>query len=181
MEMRNLNVNIGQYSWEIWLICWGSGKSKPVGIMRSSNQFFPFATSRAWNCTNNWPWGFLKDNWVSRIVLTIREFLWTFWEKIFKLSQIIVSYHSWWNKLTLSCFHRSWYISSNAICSWTCASRTNTNWSLLSSCLDNWNIWMCVDMVCLASFPDVVGLSSCWLCNTNQIHDDSLIYAVHYI
>jgi len=64
-----------------------------------------------------------KANWVSRIVLTIRLFFQTFWEKIFKTSQIIERSCLQLSKLILSCFHRSQYIFCYAIHGWTCVSR----------------------------------------------------------
>ena len=66
MKTRNLNVNISQYSWVFQLVCWGPGKSEPVRMMRSSNQFLSFATSRAWNYTNNELWKFLKKDDIER-------------------------------------------------------------------------------------------------------------------
>ena len=69
----------------------------------------------------------LKDEWVSRIVLTIRLFLQMFWEKSFKTSQIIVRSCSQLSKLILSYFHRSQYSSYYAILSWIYVSRMDIN------------------------------------------------------
>ena len=43
-------------------------------------------------------------NWVSRIVLMIRLFFWTFWEKIFKILQIIERSHSQLSRLICPIF-----------------------------------------------------------------------------
>ena len=52
MKTRNLNVNISQDSWGIQLICQGSGKIKPIGMMKNSNKFLSFAIHGAQNCMN---------------------------------------------------------------------------------------------------------------------------------
>jgi len=62
----------------------------------------------------------------------IKAFLWTFWEKIFKLSKIMFeSYHSWLNELTWPCFHRSQNTSFDASPYWTNFSRTDKRLNLL--------------------------------------------------
>ena len=133
------------------------------------------------NYRGSWMKTMLKNIWFSKIVLTIREFFQIFWEKIFKMSQIIVRSCFWQSKLILSYFHRSQCTFCCAIHGWTCVSKTDINWSPPDDRLDNWNTWMCVDMVCLFLFQGVVGLFFCWLCSTNQIDNDFLIYAGHYI
>ena len=129
----------------------------------------------------SWMKSMLKDVWFSRIVLIIRELFWTFWEKIFKMSWIIMRYHSWQSKLILSYFHGSQYTFCSAIHSWTYVSKTDIDWSSPGDCLDSWNTWMCANMVCLFLFQGMVSLFFCWLCSTNQIDNDFLFYVGCYI
>jgi len=67
------------------------------------------------NYGGSWMNTISKDIWVSKIVLTIRLFLQMFWEKSFKMSQIIAKSCSQLSKLILSCFHRSRYFFCYAI------------------------------------------------------------------
>ena len=60
-KKKNTNFNICQNSRQIKLVDWRPGKSELVRMMRNSNQFFFFTTSRARNRSNNRPWRFLNE------------------------------------------------------------------------------------------------------------------------
>jgi len=104
-------------------------------------------------------------NWfkVLRRVLMMREFLWTFYEKILRFFTIIVELsRSLQNKSIWICFHRSQHISSVAISYWTCVSRMDIGWSPLDDLLGNLSIWTNKGMVPLFSFPILEG----WSCRS---------------
>ena len=110
-------------------------------------------------------------NWfaVSRRVLTIREFLWTFCEKILSFFTIIVELSCFLqNESIWICFHGSQCTSSGAIPYWICVSKTDIDWSLLGDLLGNSNIWMSKGMVPLFLFPILEGWSCGLPCNTSQ-------------
>ena len=93
-----------------------------------------------------------KENFVSRIVLTIKLFLWTFCEKILISLIIINCYYSQLNELIVSCFHKSLNIPSNAILYWTYVTRENIHLNLLGNLLCSLSIWRSVGMVPLSLF-----------------------------
>ena len=96
-------VNEIQLGW--WLVSMRGSplQLEELGILQISNQ--------------GGSWINMMSNWfcVSRRVLTIKEFLQTFCERILSFFTIIVGIrHSSQNKLTWICFHRSWYIFFDA-------------------------------------------------------------------
>jgi len=123
-------------------------------------------------------------NWfkVLRRVLTMREFLQTFCEKILRFFTIIVELsRSLQNKSIWICFHGSQHTSSDAIPYWTCVSKMNIGWSPLGGLLGNSSTWMCGGMVPLFLFPILVGWSWHSPCSTSQIPDGVQICVAHCI
>ena len=120
--------------------------------------------------------------WVSRRVLTMREFLQTFCKKILRFFTIIVKLsHFLQNESIWICFHGSQHTSSVAIPYWTYVSRTDIGWSLLDDLLDNLSIWMSEGMVPLFLFPILEGWSCRSPYNTIQIPDGVQICEDHCI
>ena len=58
-KRRELNVNIGDYSWEINTIWWISCKCDLVGVMAGTHERFAFTTRKTWDFVNFGPWQFL--------------------------------------------------------------------------------------------------------------------------
>ena len=113
-----------------------------------------------WISDHGGSWIKMMSKWtnVSSRVLTMREFLWTFCEKILRFLIIIdEKCYSLQNELILICFHGSQCTSSDAIPYWICASKTDTDWSLLGGLCNNSSIWMSGGMVLLSWFPALVG------------------------
>ena len=102
----------------------------------------------------------LKWTKVSRRVLTKREFLQTFCEKILRFFTIINEYCcSLQSGLIWICSHGSQRTSSDAIPYWTCDIKMDIGWSLLDSLYDSLDTWMSGGMVLLFLFPILAGWS----------------------
>jgi len=137
-----------------------------------------------WISDQGGSWIKMISNWfrVLRRILTMREFLQTFCEKILRFFTIIVELsHSLQNKSIWIYFHGLQRTSSIAIPYWTCVSRTDIGWSLLDDLLGNSSIWISEDMDPLFSFPILEGWSCCLLYSTIQILDGVQIYEDHCI
>ena len=129
---------------------------------------------------SSWMRMILKWLCISRMELTIKAFLWTFWKKILSLFTIIVYYScSQPNELTWPYFHRSPNTSFDAIPCWNGSSKMDMILSPPDVLLNNWCIWKCVDIVCLSWFQGMEDWSCCWLCSTNQVCNGSLTYEVY--
>ena len=89
-----------------------------------------------------------KWNRVLSIVFKMSEFLWMFWEKIFKLCTIIVglsrSLGSRWIEI---CLHESLHIFWYAIPYWSNISKRGMSSNQPGDPLCSWNTWMSVDRV----------------------------------
>ena len=139
-------ANNSQLWWWVVSIRVSPLQSNELGILQISDQ------------GGSWMKIMLNWLWVSRIVLTIREFFQTFCENTLRFCTIIVEvHHSPKNESTWSCFHGSQHISFVATPCWIYISRMDTNWNQLGDCLDSLSIWMYKDMVSLSLFQVGVG------------------------
>ena len=121
---------------------------------------------------DSWMKMMLNWFWISRRVLTMREFLWTFCERILRFFTIIVEvHHSPQNGSTWICYYGSQHIFFVTTPYYTYVSKTDIGWNLLSNLLDSLSIWMNEDMVLLSLFPTLEGWSCHSPCNTTQICD----------
>ena len=129
-------------------------------------------------------WIKMISNWfkVSRRVLMMREFLWTFCEKILRFFTIIIELScSLQNELIWICFHGSQCTSSDAIPYWICVSKMDIGWSLLGGLLDNLSTWTCEGIVLLFLFPILAGWFWHLSCSTSQIPDGVQICVAYCI
>ena len=94
----------------------------------------------------------LKKNQVSRIVLIIKLFFHTFYEKILISLVIMSCYHSCLNELTVSCFYRAFDISLSTTLCWSSVFRMNTHLNWPNDHLCSWHTWMCEDKALLPWF-----------------------------
>ena len=94
-----------------------------------------FAVLGTWQMTDqgsSWMRIMLNYDWVSSIVLTMRWFLWTFYERILRFLKIIFAACRFPKSESIwLCFHRSQHISFGAILCWIDASRMGIGWSWL--------------------------------------------------
>ena len=120
-----------------------------------------------------------KENFVLRMVLMTKLFLWTFWEKIWMSFKIILEYHSQLSKLRIFCFHEVLVVSCCTIHNWSSASRRDTDWSLPGDCLGSSHTWRSVSMVPLSLSPVLEGLSSYLPCSIKQTVDGVQICGDH--
>ena len=113
----------------------------------------------------------LKENWVLRIVLTIKLFFHTFCETILMYLVIMSCSCSHLNKSTVSCFCGAFNIPLSAILCWSSVSRMDTHLDWPDDHPCSWHTWTCEDKALLSWFPVKVGWSCCSPCNTIQIAD----------
>ena len=107
-------------------------------------------------------WINMMLKWVNnlRIVLTMREFFWTFCEKILRFLIIIgKGSYSLQNEKIWICWYRSQCISFGATPCEICASRTDISWSQLGDYHGSSNTWTNEDTARLSWFPASVGWS----------------------
>ena len=123
-----------------------------------------------------------KCVWVSRMVLTMRWFFCTFWERTLRFFKIIFSvYCSLKSGLIWICCYRFWHISWGAILCWNSVSRIGIDLNWLSGLPDSWSIWKNGNTVHSSLFQDMVGSVFRSPCSTTQIRGGSQICEVHCI
>ena len=116
------------------------------------------------------------------MVLTMRWFFRTFWERTLRLFKIIFSFgRSLKSGLIWTCCYGFWRISWDAILCWSGASRMGIDLNKLGGLSDSWSIWKSGDTVRPSLFQDMVGLIYCSSCSTTQIYGGSQICEVHCI
>ena len=123
-----------------------------------------------WISDHSGSWIKMILNWfkVLRRVLTMREFLQMFCEKILRFFTIIVKLGCFlYNELNWICFHRSLHISCDATPYWTCTSKMDKDWNPLGDPLSSSSTWKSGGIVPLSLFLILAGSFWCLLCSTN--------------